>query len=462
FDDASALAHEGLAAATATEHAPVLARAHLELALVEAELGHEAAALAHATDAHFIATGTQQHGLAATAATVASDALPAESASRSVALLWHRAGTAAALRMHDGERALADVDIAYGTSLLRLQEMDDAAEALARGTAILRRRLGADAQEVWQAELMLARALVTGGRVDDAKALVEHAIAQVEPQLGDDPPRLATALASISELHQFTGDMDAAERAGARALALLDANLGADHPIAIDTRVNYAALLHRRRERERAAELLAQAVASCERIDDGPRRARSLHIQAIVLKQLKRYDEALAAETASSAWYRTHTPDAPRNLLLGALTIGNIQLLRDDYPAAEQSYREAIALVEQHGLVDREEAVYSDFANFLFQTGRATEAVGRWEALLAHMRAKDAARYDLAQYEFDLGRALWREGRDRERARAVVTAALAVLRSDPPTAQVGGHIRRDWTADELAKWLADPDAWERD
>ncbi len=462
FDDAVAIAHEALAAAIATEYAPLVARAQLELARGEAELGHEDAVVAHAIEAHFGAVATQQHALAADAATVATDALPGESSSRAVAELWHRAGVGAADRMTDGARARADLDIAFGTLLLRVQDHARATEVLDRGLEILRARLGADAPDVWRAELMLARALVVAQRSDEAKALTDHALALAELQLRDDPPRLATALASISELYQFTGDIAAATEIGMRALALAEANLGRDHHVTNDTRVNLAALLHRARERERAAELLAAAVASATRTSDGPRRARAQHIQAIVLKSLDRLDEALEAETASSAWYREHMSDAPRHLVIGQLTLGNIQLLRDDNAAAERAYLEAVRLVDEHAIVEREVAVRSDYANFLFQTGRAREAIARYEELLALMRAKQATRYDLAQYEFDLARALWREGSDRERARAVATEVLRVLRTEPATPQAGGHIRRDWTAEEVETWFPDPDAWEED
>ncbi|MBC8072608.1 MAG: tetratricopeptide repeat protein [Deltaproteobacteria bacterium] len=111
--------------------------------------------------------------------------------------------------------------------------------------------------------------------------------------------------------------------------------------------------------------------------------------------------------------------------------------------------------------MDREVAVYSDYANFLFQAGRAQDAVAQWEALLSLMQAKQEPPYELAQYQFDLARALWRDGK-RARAREVATIVLHVLRTEPPTQQLGGHIRRDWRADQVEDWFEDPDAWERD
>lgn len=460
FAESAGLADQALGAATATAYTPIVARARLELSRVHSELGHEADALAHATEAHFLGTSTEQHALAADAAALASDALPAESASRAVALLWHRAGVGAAERSSDAERARADVDIALGTFLLQLNS-PESAESLGRGIEVLRRRLGPDAADVWRAELLFARSLIIAERIADAKALADHARTQAEAQLVDDPPRLATALGSVSEVYQFTGDMAVALEVGTRALELAIANLGEDHHVTNDTRVNVATLHLRLRERERAAELLAQTVAAHERTGDGPRLARARHAQAIVLKSLKRWDEALVAVTASLQWYREHTPDAPRQLVIGELTLGNVQLLLDHNVEAEAAYLAAIDLVHKHRIVDREVAVYSDYANFLFQTGRAAEAVVRWQELLASMRAKQATRYDLAQYELDLARALWREG-ERDRAREVANEVLHVLRTEPPTPQVGGHIRRDWTVDEVVKWLEDPDAWETD
>jgi tetratricopeptide (TPR) repeat protein len=458
FDEAATFAERALGAATATAYAPLVARARIELARVHTELGHEAEAVAHATEAHFLATATSQHALAADAAALATESLPAESASRAVAALWHRAGFGAADSQDDGERARADVDIALGTFLLQLQS-PDAAVPLARGIEVLRRRLGPDAADVSRAELMYAYALVLAGRTTEARELADRIRTQADAQLGENPPRLAKVLGSLSEVYQFSGAMTESLEVGTRALELAIANLGEEHHVTNDTRVNVATLHLRSGEKERAVELLTRTVTALDRRGDGPRLARARHALAIALKSLKRWDEALVAETASVQWYREHTPDEPRQLVNGQLTLGNIQLLRDHNREAEVAYLAAIELVEQHRIVDREVPACSDYANFLFQTGRAAEAVVKWEELLARMKAKGEPRYELAQYELDLARALWREGK-RERAREVAAEVLHVLRTEPPTPQVGGHLRRDWTPEDVESWLEDPDAWE--
>ena len=454
------LAEPALRRAQATAYRPIVARAHLELAAAEGALGLEDEALVEATEAHFLGAATDQYDVAARAAALATEALPTESTSGPVAQLWHRAGTSAALRLEDGELIGADIDVRYGAFLLSLTHAAEATPVLDRAIEVLQRRLGPDAQELWDAELLRARVWVMAERIDEAHAIAEQAQAHAEAHLAGDPTRLAAVLGSVAQIFQFTGDAAAALPVDRRALELALANLGVDHPTTNVIRVDLGGLFYRSGEREAAAEILAVAVDSTSRRGDGDAHARALHMHAIALKGLRRYDEALAAETRSLDWYRERMPDAPRMRVSSYMTLGNIQLLRDDNAAAESAYLAALDLVERHDLREHRVMVQSDHANFLFQTGRAAEAVTRLEAMLAEMRAAHAPAYELAQYEFDLARALWREGSDRPRAHAVATRVLEILRTEPPTPQVGGHIRRDWTAEEVGDWFADPEAWE--
>jgi tRNA A-37 threonylcarbamoyl transferase component Bud32/tetratricopeptide (TPR) repeat protein len=460
FAEAKSLATVAHAQARATEYRPLVAKAQLELGHALDLLGDGALALEQATEAHFAGNADGQHELAADAAALAIKALPATSANVGVARLWHRAGTSVAGRMDDGELVRAEIDVALGTYLLRVQDVEGAREPIERGLEVQRRRLGADSAQVQDGDLTYARVLVMSQAVDEARPIIDRVRAQAEAELVDDPTHLATVLGSVGSLYLFSGDLATAEPILVRTLALADANLGRDHPTTNVIRVDLAMLLYRDRRREQAAELLAIATSSAARHPEGDGLARALHLQGIVLKGLNRLDEALASEMRSLAWYREHMPDSPRTFVFAYLTVGNIQLLRDDNPAAEAAYLEALRLVDAHALKGPRILVQSDYANFLFQTGRATESIRVFEDMLTQLRAASSPAYEIAQYEFDLARALWREGKDRTRAHEVATRVLHVLRTQEPTPQTGGHIRRDWTADEVAKWFDDPDAWE--
>ena len=289
--------------------------------------------------------------------------------------------------------------------------------------------------------------------------MIAQAHERAARQLADDPVRLTNALGRIAQLYSFIGDLETAEPLAAQAVALAEVNLGEQHPNTNVMRVDLALLHYRAGRPQQAADVLAKAIEATRLRTQDDVHARALHMHAITMKQLKRLDEALDSETRSFAWYREHLPSDTQTLVGSYLTLGNIQLLRDDNSAAEQAYLAALELSKQHGLRDRLLMARSDYANFLFQTGRAGQAVTELETLLAELAQDGGSAYDVAQYEFDLARALWRVG-NRGRARAVATRVLQVLRTVEPTPQVNGHIRRDWTVEEVEQWFPDPDAWE--
>lgn len=223
-------------------------------------------------------------------------------------------------------------------------KLPDARELLRRGTE----RLGA---QLADQPLLRARLLDTLGGIhtelglfDEARPLLDEALAVRERWRGAEHLEVAETLVRLGSLAHLSGHGDA-EAPFRRALAIREARLGADHGDVADVLNKLGATLAARGRMDEAEPCLRRALGIAERAwgGDDPRVAKMLH------------------NLSGIAYMRGHSDEAER-LVVRALAIRE-RILPEDDPDLAGS-REALALLRQ-------------------QQGRPAEAAALLERLVA-------------------------------------------------------------------------------
>ncbi len=371
YDDAQELARQALDAAAATEHAPALAFAQLELGRALAASGDPAGA--RTTLAEAVSTATA----------AGADQLTAKAW---VALVGAEAATTPP-----------------GPDARRLEGFARAAVRRVGDPAALRLR--------W---LIAAGALARGeGRLPDARARLQDARALVIEQ--DDPVHHADVLRRLAHVEIDSGDPEAALGLIEQALALRQDVLGDDHPRVADVMQNYANVLLGAGRFEDAEQLLQQALEIAERSlgPEHPNLAGILGTLSVADRRLGRTDDARrhlgrALKIRESALGPEHVDTAGLRV-----SLANIDYAEDRYPAAHEQLERALSIYAQT-LPDDHPQVISARANLAsVQTdmGRLDEAEAGY---LAVIEAREAAlgpdHPDVAIAQANLGQVLTAAG----------------------------------------------------
>jgi len=98
------------------------------------------------------------------------------------------------------------------------------------------------------------------GDLQGARSYMERALAVREAQLGADHPTTANSLNNLAAVHRALGDLDGARALYQRALAILEARQGPDHPGTARSLNNLASVLADQGDLETARTLLERAL----------------------------------------------------------------------------------------------------------------------------------------------------------------------------------------------------------
>jgi tetratricopeptide (TPR) repeat protein len=141
------------------------------------------------------------------------------------------------------ESAFGESHVEVALSLVamgRCQSMQGKAEAeatLRRAAQIRRALVGARHPDTATAEIVLATALMQQGKSSEAQELVESALESLTASLGEEHPRVASALNSVAQFQVEAGDVEAANRTLLQALRIKRVVHGA-HPRLVSTLTN--------------------------------------------------------------------------------------------------------------------------------------------------------------------------------------------------------------------------------
>jgi tetratricopeptide (TPR) repeat protein len=360
------------------------------------------------------------------------------------------AAQAHALLERVGPREELEAQLANNEGLLSFSEgrLPEALEHYQRALRLRERVLGPEHLQTAKVLNNLGLLHQRRGTPAEAVPLYERVLAIQRAQLGADHPAQATTLINLGDARRALEGPDAALPLYTQALELRLRTLGETHPL---TRRLYNDLgrVHMQRGAfDEARKAHERALALCARAfgEEHAEYALALrevaaleHRQGRMAEALALYTRVLALQervegTAASLTLRTREDRA--DVLLG---MG----------------REREALGELETVLARREADggprQARLVSTLLKMGRAHLALGQPQRARAVLeRGLDIARQlgwspvRLAEFEFELARALWDSGAPREQAHALAGTALAAFEAAGPTQAAQARAVARW------------------
>jgi len=201
-----------------------------------------------------------------------------------------------------------------GLYLWQRADHQQARGLLERALAIYEARLGPDDPTIAHSLNNLAYVLHSQGDLPSARTLYERALAIDEARLDPDHPDTATSLSNLALVLRTQGDLDTARTLHERALHIRETRLGADHPDTAWSLHGLARVLRAQGDLDHARGLHERSLAIYEaRLGaDHPDTAGSLSNLAIVLADQGDLDGARALHERALAIYEVRLgPDHP-------------------------------------------------------------------------------------------------------------------------------------------------------
>jgi len=278
--------------------------------------------------------------------------------------------------------------------------------------------------------LSLGNHLQMAADLDGAQAAYERALAIQEAIHGPGHPEVATAVNSLGSVLRDKGDLDGAQAAFERALVIHEATYGPEHPnVAADVN-NLGSVLRDKGDLDGAQSAFERALA----IDEASHGPDHLNVRTtvnnmgLVLHYKGDLDGAQAAfERALAIDEAAHGPDHPNV----ATDVNNLALVlqdKGDLDGAQAAYQRALAIGEAtHG------PDHPNVATTVNNLGRLLQARGNLDGAQAAYRraiAIDEATYgpdhpEVAIDIHNLGSVLQEKG-DLDGAQAAYQRALAI------------------------------------
>jgi eukaryotic-like serine/threonine-protein kinase len=234
-----------------------------------------------------------------------------------------------------------------------------------------------------------------------------------------------------------------------QAIELLEANLGADHPLLLPAVLNLGVAHYSRFELEDAERLFHRALSIQEASRPGPHPDLVTILTNLgnVETSRVRYLEALGYyERARDMAVQLFGPD---DVQVG-IALVNVAMIRHElgqYEESRAAYEHTLDIWERE--MPKHSALAFPLTGLgaaLLDLGRPADALPHLERALEIRTSATPAERDLGDTERHLARALWETGGDRKRARALAEAALARFVA---LGEIAGEPVR-----ELETWLA--------
>jgi tetratricopeptide (TPR) repeat protein len=428
---------------------PQLARFRFMQALIDEALGHDVEADRGMRRTYFLARSVGDHDLAGQAAAQYASMVVGRDANVELGELWLELAAAelgegpseATVRLHDARARLLHTQGRYDEAIavwesalteIEATEMPGVVRAVDRGTMVNN----------------IAVALISLRRGPEAVEQARTAVAMDEQTHGPGHPGVATALSTLGTALELVGDYPGAIAVLRRGLEIRERALGPDHPLVATVLVQLATPVEAS-DHEQARALCERGLAILERAG----RARSS-------------EAALCLNTIAWTLYTDHDERGARDYFARALAVQE-ELLGSDHPGlgaplsnlggsemrlgelaqAEAHLRRAIA-VQEAALGPDAGGLGFALANLgstLMMSGRHAEGIEVLERAVAHQLTDESPPEAIASAQFKLARAIATTGGDLQRARELAEQARTGFRRAHPV-----------RTEEIAK----VDAWE--
>jgi serine/threonine-protein kinase len=429
FAEALPAAKDVSARARQLVYAPVVARSLYTAGTLDHELGNDKDAeqmLREAIQAAAQARDDDQaaHAWIALAITMSSQGRDED------ALAQRTATEAFVARAGDNELLRAEMWTQLGTTAWSLGRFAEAEELLGRALAAREKSLGPKDPDVAESLEALGNVLADQGRYADARARLERAVAIREEALGPRHPRTASARNDLGMLLRDLGKPKEALAHFELALGVFEESLGAEHAD-VGRILNNIGLAHSDLNDNAGAEpFFRRALAIKEKAlgPTHPSTALTLSNLGAVLVELgKGADARPLLERALEIQRASVAADHP-NLALPHHTLGAALRLDGHCREAIPHFMQAKAIWEKALGKDhlQTSSAYFDLGVCDTDLGRPLDALPLLERALA-IREKAGRAGPAAEAKWQLGRALWESGKDKERGLALVREARVKL-----------------------------------
>ena len=260
---------------------------------------------------------------------------------------------------------------------------DQARPLLENALAIRRNELGDDALEVADGEEELGSLFDATGEFDKARPLFEHALAIREKRLGPDHPKVGRTVNNLANLLRQMRDFEHAKPLCERALAMREKALGPDHPDVSNSLNGLAIVLEAMGDYKGALPLYERALAIREKAlgMEHPQVATSLNNLATLYWFMGNYKAARPLnERALAIQEKVLGPDHP-DLAHTLNTCANLYQVAGDYANAIKVHQRGLAIRERNLRPDHPRIIES-----YYNLACASALIGRREDALGFLR----------------------------------------------------------------------------
>ncbi|MEZ4450599.1 MAG: serine/threonine-protein kinase [Nannocystaceae bacterium] len=403
------------------------------------------------SEAYFEAASLGAWAIAAEAATQLSSIVGRRLTRHDEGRVWSRHAALAIGLAGDRDR-LAEAHRINNLALIEIDAgaYDEARALLERAVALRVEALGADHPDVGSALSNLGLAYDALGDYAAAKAHHTRVLAIFEQALGPDHPLVALSLNNLAAAHTPMGAYAEARALHERAMAINEEVFGPESLQVARSLTNLADLANITGKRDEAKALYRRALAIQERIlgPDHVDLATTVNNLASAYFDGEEYAESKALQERTLALRRAALgPDHP-DVALSLMMLANIDDLTGDAAAAEARYDEALAILEAALGPDHPDVALCvvNLASLHLDQGRVAESLLLFEraarvfdALPGKQRPECETHWGVAQAALATG--------DRVRARAEAQRARDILlEMEDERPELLAEIDR-WTAD---------------
>jgi serine/threonine-protein kinase len=304
------------------------------------------------------------------------------------AALVRSLGAVAVARAHD-ERIQATWVNAEGLLLWRTGKLAEAKATFERALALREKVFGPDHPDVANSLNNLGLVLHEMGDYEKAVATHERALALREKVLGEGHPDVAMSLNNLGIVRSETGAFAQATAVHERALAIREKTLGPDHPDVAQTLDNLSQVVFKTGDLPRALATGERALAIREKTlgPDHPMTGQSLGTLAAMLVAMGDFPRAVSNYERSVAILVKARGPKHRDVALSLADLGGALLEMGDAARARAMFERALAIQEKILAPG-----HADFGYSLTGLGRAQVGLGQLDAALAALERARALR----------------------------------------------------------------------
>jgi tetratricopeptide (TPR) repeat protein len=377
-------------------------------------------------DAFFAAGSAGRDDLALAAATSLVRTLGTSLAKYDQGLWWGRVARMFENRLEPNELAHASLLFAIATVRNQNGEHREAIEMMKQALATQERIFGPIDIHVAQSLGFLGRVYVQNNEFDLADQTLARAVATSEQVLGRDHPVVGQLLRAQASALTMHGESDKGLALAKRALSVLETALGPRHPSVGDALTTIGNNYVLRYQHAEALPYYQRALSIAEEVHgtNHPGVAVVLNNLGGAYEGLEDHAKALAMYERALAVDETVFGPDHENIADAARRVGEQQRSLGRISDARASLDRALAVAVKRNIEPALVAVVQrDIGDTLVAQANYAEAIPRFEQALAMQERDGEPASWNATTRVTLAKALWDSGRDRARARQLMTEA---------------------------------------